>query len=144
MTERISRPLRSKLAEPVQLGALTLRNRVVMAPLTRMRADADRVPTSLHATYYSQRSSAGLLIAEATQISAQGTGYPGTPGIYTERQIAGWRAVTDAVHAAGGADRAAAVARRPHLALIASARQRPARGTLSGAAGWRHILGHLG
>lgn len=91
-------PLFSSLA----LGDLTLPNRVVMAPLTRMRAGDGLSPTPLNATYYAQRASAGLIIAEATQISQQGQGYPGTPGIYSPAQMAGWRGVTEAVHKAGG------------------------------------------
>lgn len=93
---------KSTLFEPYTLGALTLSNRIVMAPLTRNRARADFVPGDLAAEYYSQRASAGLLIAEATQISQQGQGYQDTPGIYTSAQIDGWRKVTDAVHAKGG------------------------------------------
>lgn len=73
-----------------------------MAPLTRNRAGAGLVPNPLAATYYAQRASAGLIITEATQISAQAQGYQDTPGIYTPDQIAGWREVTDAVHARGG------------------------------------------
>jgi N-ethylmaleimide reductase len=90
------------LFEPCELGSLTLSNRVVMAPLTRNRAGAGFVPSEFAATYYSQRASAGLLIAEATQISQQGQGYQDTPGIYTQAQIEGWRKVTEAVHAKGG------------------------------------------
>ncbi|WP_126966039.1 alkene reductase [Xanthomonas arboricola] len=90
------------LFEPYALGALTLANRIVMAPLTRNRAGAGLVPSALAATYYAQRASAGLLITEATQVSPQAQGYQGTPGLYTPEQIAGWRAVTDAVHAKGG------------------------------------------
>ncbi|MBO0756571.1 MAG: alkene reductase [Bradyrhizobiaceae bacterium] len=85
-----------------RLGPLTLPNRVVMAPMTRNRAGPGNVPTSLNATYYAQRASAGLIISEATQISPQGAGYPGTPGIHSAEQVAGWRLVTNAVHAAGG------------------------------------------
>jgi N-ethylmaleimide reductase len=84
------------------LGPLTLPNRVVMAPMTRNRAGPGNVPTSLNATYYTQRASAGLIISEGTQISPQGLGYPGTPGIHSAEQVAGWRLVTNAVHAAGG------------------------------------------
>lgn len=91
-----------KLSSPVSLGALSLKNRVVMAPLTRMRAGADDVPGGLAAQYYAQRASAGLIISEAAQISAQGKGYPATPGIYSDTQVTGWRKVTDAVHAEGG------------------------------------------
>jgi len=90
------------LFEPYNLGSLTLANRIVMAPLTRNRAVAGLVPSPHAATYYSQRASAGLLIAEATQVSPQAQGYQDTPGIYTQAQIDGWRQVTDAVHAKGG------------------------------------------
>ena len=90
------------LFEPVTVGALRLANRIVMAPLTRNRAGPGLVPGPLAAEYYSQRASAGLIIAEATQISAQAQGYADTPGCYTDAQIAGWRKVTDAVHAEGG------------------------------------------
>lgn len=92
----------SPLLEPFQLGPLALKNRLVMAPMTRNRAGEGRVPTPLMAEYYAQRASAGLIITEATQISQRGTGYVGTPGIHTPDQIAGWKTVTDAVHAAGG------------------------------------------
>jgi N-ethylmaleimide reductase len=86
-----------------QLGSLTLPNRIVMAPLTRNRAlHGSDAPHALNATYYEQRATAGLLIAEATQITPAGKGYAWTPGIYSAAQIAGWRGVTDAVHAAGG------------------------------------------
>ncbi len=92
----------NSLFQPYTLGSLTLANRIVMAPLTRSRAGAGLVPSELAATYYAQRASAGLIIAEATQVSAQAQGYQDTPGIYTAEQIAGWRKVTDAVHAKGG------------------------------------------
>ncbi|WP_434576284.1 alkene reductase [Pseudomonas sp. Z3-6] len=90
------------LFTPYTLGNLTLSNRVVLAPLTRNRAGQGFVPSEFAATYYSQRSSAGLLISEASQISRQGQGYQDTPGIYTPAQIDGWRKVTEAVHAEGG------------------------------------------
>ncbi|WP_313677524.1 alkene reductase [Pantoea vagans] len=90
------------LFQPYDLGPITLANHIVMAPLTRNRAGAGLVPSELAATYYAQRASAGLLITEATQISAQAQGYQDTPGIYTQAQIDGWRKVTDAVHAKGG------------------------------------------
>ncbi|HEY8383656.1 MAG TPA: alkene reductase [Microvirga sp.] len=91
------------LFQPFRLGDLTLPNRIVMAPLTRNRAKAEGdVPGDLAAAYYAQRASAGLLISEGSQISRQGQGYLQTPGIYTPEQVAGWRKVTDAVHAAGG------------------------------------------
>jgi len=91
-----------QLFDPIRLGALELPNRIVMAPLTRNRAGAGNAPTALHATYYTQRASAGLLITEASPICAEAHGYPRTPGIYTPEQIAGWKKVTDSVHAQGG------------------------------------------
>jgi len=91
-----------QLLSPVRLGDLELQNRVLMAPMTRNRAAAGNVPTELNATYYAQRASAGLIITEATQVSPQGVGYPGTPGIHTDDQVAGWRLVTRAVHRRGG------------------------------------------
>jgi len=92
------------LFSPLHLGALDLAHRVVMAPLTRMRSlQPGNVPGPLNADYYAQRATnGGLLIAEATQISQQGQGYPGTPGIHSDEQVEGWRLVTDAVHAKGG------------------------------------------
>lgn len=90
------------LFQPYPLGPLILANRIVMAPLTRNRAGAGLVPSALAATYYAQRASAGLIITEATQVSAQAQGYQDTPGLYTQDQIDGWREVTDAVHAQGG------------------------------------------
>lgn len=86
------------LLSPYKLGELELPNRIVMAPLTRQRAGEGNVPHQLNAEYYVQRATAGLIIAEATQISPQGQGYPNTPGIYSPEQVAGWRLVTDAVH----------------------------------------------
>ncbi|WP_193334894.1 alkene reductase [Devosia beringensis] len=90
------------LFTPYTVGDISLANRIVMAPLTRNRAAAGFVPGPFAAQYYAQRASAGLVIAEATQISQQGQGYQDTPGIYTPEQVAGWRTVTDAVHQAGG------------------------------------------
>jgi N-ethylmaleimide reductase len=90
------------LFRSLQLGAIQLPNRIVMAPLTRMRADASNVPTALNAEYYAQRSSAGLIISEGTAVSPQAQGYPNAPGIYSVAQIAGWREVTDRVHNCGG------------------------------------------
>jgi N-ethylmaleimide reductase len=87
---------------PVRIGAVELKNRVVMAPMTRNRAGEGLVPTELNATYYAQRASAGLIVTEATQVSPRGIGYPSTPGIYTDEQVAGWRRVVDAVHEHGG------------------------------------------
>ncbi|VVD29013.1 alkene reductase [Paraburkholderia dioscoreae] len=92
----------SDLFSPGALGGIHIPNRVAMAPLTRARADLDGVQTSLAAEYYSQRASAGLIVAEATNVSRQGRGYAYTPGIYTEAQARAWRQVTDAVHDAAG------------------------------------------
>jgi N-ethylmaleimide reductase len=92
-----------KLFEPFKLGPLTLPNRLVMAPLTRNRAiPPGMVPSPLAVEYYAQRASAGLLVTEASQVSQQGQGYQDTPGIYSKEQVAGWRKITDAVHARGG------------------------------------------
>jgi N-ethylmaleimide reductase len=91
------------LFTPYHMGDLALPNRIVMAPLTRMRAGPDdHVPTALQATYYAQRAQAGLIVAEATAISPDGFGWADTPGLWTAAQQRGWRHVTDAVHAAGG------------------------------------------
>jgi len=94
--------LNEVLFSPLRLGAMQLPNRIIMAPLTRMRCGAGNAPTALNAEYYAQRSSAGLIISEGTAISPQAQGYPNAPGIYTAAQIAGWRTVTDGVHARGG------------------------------------------
>ncbi len=91
-----------ELFSSLKVGGVVAPNRVFMAPCTRCRADGERAPHELNARYYAQRASAGLLISEATQVCEEGIGYPGTPGIHSEKQIAGWRLVTDAVHAAGG------------------------------------------
>jgi N-ethylmaleimide reductase len=90
------------LFDPLQFGDIYVANRIAMAPLTRNRAAAGQVPTPLMASYYAQRASAGLIIAEATQVSPDGQGYLDTPGIHSPAQVEGWRAVTDAVHAKGG------------------------------------------
>ena len=91
------------LFDPLKLGALTLPNRIIMAPLTRSRATPDsRVPTDLQADYYRQRAGAGLIITEATSVTPMGVGYAATPGIWSDEQTEGWKKVTDAVHAAGG------------------------------------------
>ena len=92
----------SRLQTPLQVGALTLPNRIIMAPLTRCRAGAGRTPTALMAEYYVQRASAGLILSEATAVDPMGVGYPDTPGIWAEEQVAAWQTVTTAVHAAGG------------------------------------------
>jgi len=90
------------LFQPLQAGSLTLPNRILMAPLTRCRADRDHVPTALMAEHYAQRASAGLIIAEATMVMEGHCAFQTEPGIYNEAQIAGWRAVTEAVHTKGG------------------------------------------
>lgn len=90
------------LYTPLQAGAFLMPNRLVMAPLTRCRASAGRVPNALMAEYYAQRSSFGMILSEATAISPQGVGYPNTPGIWSTEQVAGWQQVTAAVHQAGG------------------------------------------
>jgi N-ethylmaleimide reductase len=93
----------SKLFAPTQVGPYRLSHRVVMAPLTRMRSDPGDIPSDLMVEYYTQRASdGGLIISEATPVSIRGYGYAGAPGIYSDTQIAGWRRVTDAVHAKGG------------------------------------------
>jgi N-ethylmaleimide reductase len=92
----------SRVFEPARLGTLRLSNRLVMAPMTRSRATADGVPQAMMASYYAQRASAGLIIAEASTPNAVGQTYPNIPAIYNDAQVAGWRRVTDAVHAAGG------------------------------------------
>lgn len=86
------------LSTPVIVGDYTLKNRIIMPPLTRMRANNNLAPTDLNAEYYRQRSSAGLIIAEGTQISEQAQGYPNTPGIYNKEQVQGWKKVTQSVH----------------------------------------------
>jgi N-ethylmaleimide reductase len=93
--------MNSPLQSPIKIGPYYLPNRILMAPLTRMRAP-ENSPTELMVTYYAQRASAGLIISEATQISPQGVGYPATPGIYNELQVAGWKKITEAVHAKKG------------------------------------------
>ncbi|MBB1521286.1 alkene reductase [Aquipseudomonas guryensis] len=90
------------LFDPIKIGDLELPNRIIMAPLTRCRADAGRVPNALMADYYVQRASAGLIISEATSVMPMGVGYPDTPGIWSDDQVRGWHNVTSAVHAHGG------------------------------------------
>ena len=109
---------------PVNLGAIQLKNRLVMAPLTRMRAVAGHVPNPLAKTYYAQRASAGLIITEATQISPLGMGYPATPGIYSPEQTAGWKEIVDAVHAKGGS----IVAQLWHVGRISHSSLHPEHG----------------
>lgn len=92
----------AQLLSSIQVGPYTLRNRMVMAPMTRNRAGEGNVPTAMMATYYAQRASAGLIVTEGTQVSPQGAGYMNTPGIYDGAQGEGWRQVTEAVHEQGG------------------------------------------
>lgn len=102
MATDFAETMAASLFGPVSVGAWELPNRIVMAPLTRNRAAEGLVPGPFAAEYYAQRASAGLIIAEATQVSAQAQGYSDTPGCYTPEQVAGWKQVTDAVHAKGG------------------------------------------
>jgi 2,4-dienoyl-CoA reductase-like NADH-dependent reductase (Old Yellow Enzyme family) len=90
------------LFDPIQLGAIRAPNRILMAPLTRGRADRNAVPTDMMVDYYTQRAGAGLIISEATGISREGLGWPFAPGLWTDEQVAAWKPVTDSVHAAGG------------------------------------------
>lgn len=90
------------LFDPIKIGELELANRIIMAPLTRCRAEPGRVPGDLMVEYYAQRADAGLIISEATSVTPMGVGYPDTPGIWSAEQVQGWRKVTDAVHAKGG------------------------------------------
>jgi 2,4-dienoyl-CoA reductase-like NADH-dependent reductase (Old Yellow Enzyme family) len=94
--------LMSLLFTPVKVGALTLPNRIIMAPLTRSRAGVSRMPNALMKEYYTQRAAAGLIISEATAVSPMGVGYADTPGIWSDEQVEGWKAITDSVHKAGG------------------------------------------
>ena len=93
---------KATLFEPMRFGAIEMKNRIVLAPLTRSRANEHGVPSELAATYYAQRAQAGLLITEATQVSFEGMGYPRTPGIHTDAQVAAWSKIVEAVHAVGG------------------------------------------
>ena len=90
------------LFEPIKVGSLELDNRLIMAPMTRSRADNDGIQPAYAADYYAQRASAGLIITEATNVSPMAKGYVRTPGIYTDAQIEGWRPIAQAVHARGG------------------------------------------
>jgi len=93
----------ANLFDPITIGDLQLNNRIIMAPLTRARAGGGgRVPNALMAEYYTQRASAGMILTEATSVTPQGVGYNDTPGIWSDAQVAGWKLVTEAVHAAGG------------------------------------------
>ena len=100
------------LLDPLKVGSLQLPNRVIMAPLTRCRASEGRVPNLLMAEYYRQRSSAGLIISEATAVTPMGVGYPDTPGIWSDEQLEGWQLVTEAV-----------IGRRTNLATTVARRE---------------------
>jgi 2,4-dienoyl-CoA reductase-like NADH-dependent reductase (Old Yellow Enzyme family) len=90
------------LFDPIQVGSLRLPNRIIMAPLTRSRAGAQRIPNALMAEYYAQRATAGMIISEATSVTPMGVGYADTPGIWSPEQVEGWKLVTQSVHKAGG------------------------------------------
>lgn len=105
-----------KLFEPLKMGDFELKNRIVLAPMTRGRAGGERIPNELMAEYYYQRASAGLLITEATVVSAQGNGWVGSPGIYTEKMVEGWRIVTKKAEAHRHSHFSAIVALRPGVA----------------------------
>jgi 2,4-dienoyl-CoA reductase-like NADH-dependent reductase (Old Yellow Enzyme family) len=90
------------LFDPLKVGAFNLRNRIIMAPLTRQRAGVERVPNALMAQYYADRAAAGMILSEATSVTPQGVGYAETPGIWSDEQVEGWKLVTKAVHDAGG------------------------------------------
>ena len=92
----------SNLFLPLRVGAFTLRNRIVMAPLTRARAGDVRIPNALMAEYYAQRASSGMILSEATSVTPMGVGYAATPGLWSEEQVVGWRLITEAVHREGG------------------------------------------
>ena len=92
----------SRLFTPLRVGSLELPNRIVMAPLTRRRSGPERVPNAMMAEYYRQRAGAGLILSEATSVSPQGVGYWGTPGLWNDAQVEGWKLVTGEVHKAGG------------------------------------------
>ena len=126
---RVSGPLLS----PTNVGPLSLPNRVLMAPMTRSRADAVGNPTSIMAEYYEQRASAGLIISEGIVISPQGKGYPNTPGIFTDEQTAEWTRIVDAVHEAAGSSRSSGTwveSRTPLCSPTARCRSRPPRSPL--------------
>ena len=91
-----------KLFEPIQMGAFKLKNRMIMAPLTRSRAGEERIPNDVMAEYYAQRATAGLILTEATAVTPMGVGYADTPGIWSDEQVAGWKKITKAVHDKGG------------------------------------------
>src|SRR5215469_2220151 len=136
----------SSLLSPLANGAIKLSHRVVMSPLTRMRArQPGNVPGEMNALYYGQRASAGgLIISEATQISQRGQGYPATPGIHSPAQVEGWRLVTDVVHKKGGPDLPSVVACRSNLSQLASARRWTSVGAFADQAARKGPHGFMG
>ena len=135
------------LFDSLRIGDIAAANRIVMAPLTRDRAGPQQTPTPLMVEYYAQRASAGLIVTEGTQISAEGQGYLDTPGIFSPQQVAGWRAVTEAVHAKGGkiVVQLWHVGRISHLSLLPPGEQpvsstaRPAKGKTFTAKGFEDV-----
>jgi len=135
------------LFDPIRVGDIELANRIVMAPLTRCRAAAGQVPAPLAVEYYRQRAAAGLIISEATQVAPEGQGYVDTPGIYDAEQVAGWRRITDAVHAAGGrmvaqlwhVGRISHVSLQPHGQAPVSSTARAAEAKTLTRDGWRPV-----
>ena len=137
----------TRLFEPIRFGDIAATNRVAMAPLTRDRAGPGQTPTPLMVEYYTQRAGAGMIVTEGTQISAEGQGYLDTPGIFSPAQVAGWRAVTEAVHARGGkiVVQLWHVGRISHLSLLppgmqpVSSTARPAKGKTFTAQGFEDV-----
>ena len=131
MTIGLSDGSERDLFAPVKVGPLELPNRIAMSPMTRIRADEGCVPTDRMVRYYSQRASAGLIITEGTHPSSMGRGYTYPPGLHNEEQAAGWRKVTDAVHAAGGRIFVQLMHAGTGVPLVAATQPRPARRTLA-------------
>jgi hypothetical protein len=144
--QRTSEFMSNSLFLPLQVGPYLLKHRVVMAPLTRMRAErVSFAPRTLNAEYYAQRATAGgLIIAEASPVAPTGRRNPATPGIYSDRQIEGWREVTDAVHAKGGTIFSAALARRAGVAFVVAAGRRAAGRAIAGSDYRKRYAGHDG
>jgi len=94
--------MKNKLFTPLKIGSIEIKNRIIMAPLTRTRAVNNRIPNDLMATYYAQRASAGLILTEGANVTPMGVGYPDTPGIWSQEQVQGWKKITQAVHEKGG------------------------------------------
>ena len=120
------------LFDPIKIGDLELSNRIIMAPMTRSRADDNGVPSDLVPVYYAQRASAGLIVSEGIFPSAMGKGYVRTPGIHTDAQVAAWKKVTDAVHARGGR----IFAQIMHVGRISDPSLLPGNATPVAPSGW--------